>query len=72
MNDAKFKVEELSRAADDPKLIKEKISKYNLGGHSQNIDIEGKINILVVGQLKTMLILAGTGEINTNLKLLKK
>ena len=74
LNDAKFKVEELSRAADlIQKLIKEKISKYNLGGHSQNIDIEGKINILVVGQVENdASIRFGTGEINTNLKLLKK
>ena len=73
LNDSKFKPDELERAvALTKKLIKNRISKYNLGDSQIEIKNNGKTVILVVGQVeKDASIRFGTGNINTNLKLLE-
>ena len=73
LNNTEFKSEELVRAKQlIEKLIEHRISKYNLGDSQLQIKNGGKTTILVVGQVeKDASIQFGTGEMNTNLKLLK-
>jgi capsular polysaccharide export protein len=73
LNNTEFKSEELVRAKQlIEKLFEHRISKYNLGDSELEIKNGGKTTILVVGQVeKDASIRFGTGEVNTNLKLLK-
>ena len=73
LNNTEFKSEELVRAKYlIEKLIEHRISKYNLGDSQLEIKNGEKTTILVVGQgEKDASIRFGTGEVNTNLKLLK-
>ena len=72
-NNCKFEVKELERANTLIKLITENhISKYNLGDTQCVINSNGKEVALVVGQVeKDASIRLGTGDIDTNLKLLQ-
>jgi capsular polysaccharide export protein len=69
----KFEFKELERAKKLIEKIKEKgISKYNLGNSDLKLDENKKPCLLVVGQVETdASIRFGTGEVNTNLKLLR-
>lgn len=69
----KFEFKELDRAKKLIEKIKElEISKYNLGNSDLKVDENKKPYLLVVGQVEAdASIRYGTGEVNTNLKLLK-
>ena len=74
LNTIKFEHKELKRAVDlTEKLIKNQISKYNLGDIKLKIKNVKKTAILVVGQVeRDASIRYGTSTINTNLKLLQE